>query len=180
MCGKRMSDSIMSEEEEVPAGGDTQNGEGKGKKLRAGETEEEKLQRRREERKRRIAGKRLKSGVVVTKTIAKKTVNFVNRVWEEENDFVMKVMECLPEVRQPGLLLDEEEKTEEYVSVAKKSGKGVPNEQKERQKALERIRKNLKNEGVELEERAKSYQELKLRLQQKLAGRGEAARRAVS
>lgn len=150
-----------------------QNGKTKPLKVKRNETREEKVARRKLERKKRtLFKKQAKGELVPTKTTPKKVVNLINQIWDRESKYVAQVMECLPEVRQPGLLIDEEERAEDYISTVKR-GKELGDDEREKEKARERIRKNLKREGVELiGERAKSYQELKERLQQKLAGKG--------
>lgn len=183
MCGKPVvNTSVMSEDddnEEMQQSGDGASSDdgGSPKKIkvnRRNETPEEKKKRRKVERKKRILLKRQANGQLVTsKPMPKKVLNLFNQVWERENKYVTQVMECLPEVRQPGLLLDEEERAEEYVSVMN-GGKGSRiDEEREKQKALAKVRKNLKREGFEANaERATSYQELRARLQKKLAEKG--------
>lgn len=141
------------------------------------ETLEEKRQRRKIERKQRTLAKRTRKGELVATTFKtnapKKLLSMFNTVWDTETNFVKsEVLACLPEVRQPGLFLDDEERTDEYIKQGDETDDAAKEKEKT-QKFFAKVRRNLVSQGVAPEtERAKSYQELRERLHRKIAELG--------
>ncbi|CAL8092646.1 unnamed protein product [Orchesella dallaii] len=173
MCERPAAKSPVADDDEklVLSKNLSQGGDSKitGVKRKPDETPEEKKKRRKLERKSRVAANRQSTGkLVATPATPKKVLNAFNKVWDSENSFVTEVIQCLPELRNPGLLLEDDERTEEYLNQDDDAQDEVK-EKVKAQKFFAKVRRKMESQGLEPTERATSYQELKERLHRKIA-----------
>ncbi|ODN01742.1 Surfeit locus protein 6 [Orchesella cincta] len=173
MCERPAANSAVAEDDEqllLPKGMSPAEGsKTAGIKRKQDETPEEKKKRRKLERiSRKIANLKAAGKLVATPNAPKKVLSVFNQVWDRESGFVTEVMQCLPELRNPGLFLEDEERTEEYLA----KDDDAQDEAKQKVKTLKffaKVKKRMESQGLEHTERATSYQELKERLHRKIA-----------
>jgi len=122
------------------------------------ETPEEKRQRRKKERIERKNSKRVKKGGLIH--IPGLNMSLFTKTFDEELKFVEDVMKCLPEMKHPHLLQNEEEILEEHLM----ENNPKSDDSKKREQFLRKMCQNK-----EMPARAVSHEELKERLHSKLA-----------